>query len=909
MGKKLKFGDIFQPGDILALFVIVIGIVIAVFINGIAYKLIGVSVSILGTLALVMLVSQRLSEVVESNKFNLPQQPYDFKMTVVKDSAAKRQTVENFDDSFGSAAGLDQDTIATMGADEGFRIVSKSSRVAAIKSEDSILTESIALNNEKVQSIKNEIKKENPEAVPVHSVNFSDGKHLKKPDSEPVKDSIIFNEEKSLENSIHTATPETVSESQFEASSDNMNNDGAENQEQQDAAQNILNNVASEKTRFETPIEDKQAIFETIQEEPAPVISDNQENNLKTDNPTIITDSLIHEPFIGTMIDPVEAAQAISDYQIIESSPEPILSAEMDINNRTQDSSPSLEITNDISPEINVDEPLTDNSHQGGEVFNNDITTENIQEIPAENIQEPLGEILQELESEKTPYKKKQMEVPFSLLMEDEPNISLEPRKEFEFFVSRALLIIRSVIKTRTVSLILVNAEQKNLILESYITSVPDAITDNIKIPMGNDVVSQIIGNGKPEILTEINPSAELELIPYYKQATGTSSFIGLPIFYEKEVMGIITCDTNEKNAYDASTVSFLGHFSKLISGLIQSYTEKYDLLQAEKTLKAMEKFTKISDENDGNIVGIAKTLVDTVSEMFEIQTVGACLFDETKNGWFVLAINSTIDSPRFFNSQPVDLSNTMLGSAIINSNPIIEVPFESGRIRVNPKESPLLGGYFIAVPIRTQINTFGAIFLEGTSNSALNNIDTDILQKLAESAGQNIEKLNLIKMIQTGSLSDPETGLLNGIAFFHRLQEEIARVRDFKSPATLCLVSIDKYSAFESEDNQDNINSHCINLINKQLHEYDIFGKVDASVYAVLLIGQSIEKAKIWAERIRNSSAISVMEVDNRRFTITLSMGIAQVSYNDDINLILENCSKVLSIASNKTNCVQVYQ
>ncbi|HPP39439.1 MAG TPA: hypothetical protein PK498_03995 [Candidatus Kapabacteria bacterium] len=130
MAKKIRIQDVLQPGDILALLIIISGILIAIFLEGLAIKLIGISSAVLGALALIIMISQRLSEIVESNKFNIPE-TQNIKMTVIKDASAKRQTVENFNPS------IEIDKISTeqtMGADEGFRIVSKTTRSAS-KSE------------------------------------------------------------------------------------------------------------------------------------------------------------------------------------------------------------------------------------------------------------------------------------------------------------------------------------------------------------------------------------------------------------------------------------------------------------------------------------------------------------------------------------------------------------------------------------------------------------------------------------------------------------------------------------------------------------------------------------------------------------------------------------------------------
>ncbi len=827
MGKKVKLRDVFQPGDILAFLVVVTGVLIAIFLEGVAIKLIGASVAVLGILAIVMLVSQRLSDVVESNKFNLPE-TQKLRMTVVKDSAAKRQTVENFDASF--SADLLNDENVTMGAEEGFRVVSKSTR--SPKPEEANAAKTVSKPAETAtQGITSTEDGSAPKAEQTADSKESDSETTIAPVPDTAQTKVT--EEKIMEE--YTATEKIVAE--------------------------------------QPAIEDEQPAEPTLQQE---ITHPQAEPANKYEAAAIPTDELVIEVPEATPQEQTEEAIGSQPLEFIE---ETAQAGVEKIDEPEAEEAPIQEIEAEVAQQ---QEPA-----------------------PAEAKEEPAKP------EPKKAFKKKQIEVPMSLLADDEFSIGTEPRKEFDAFVTRLLWVIRSVINTRTTSLILVNPAKQQLILEAYVTNLSDAIVSDAKIPMSNDIVSQIIASSKPEILTEINPSAELDLIPYYSSRAGTASFVGVPIFYENQVIGIIGCDTNEKDAYDAATVSFLGHFSKLISLLFKSYTDKDDLLQADKSLQAINKFTEMASQAGADYLNLGQALVNTVVEMYDAQTVGVCLFDDRRNGWYVTSCESINGFSNYLQTEPVDLFQTLIGDAIVHAQAIFENPITSQKPRVSPKEIALPSGYFIAVPIRSESNTYGALFIEGASHSGIVNFDLEILSTIATSAGHGIERINLIKMLQTSSIIDPDTGLMNNTAFFRRLQEEIARIRDYKTSASLCLISIDKYAAFEQETDDsrfERINRHVVHLINKNLHEYDVLGDVETGVFAVILVGQGTDKARIWGDKIRNSAAISVIEIDNRRFTVTLSIGIAQISPADSLESLLGNCGKVLNIAIAKTNCVQVY-
>ncbi|MDX9791654.1 MAG: hypothetical protein RBT61_12545, partial [Candidatus Kapabacteria bacterium] len=102
MGKQnLQIRNFITPGDILAVIVIVAGLVAALFFEEIAIRMIGVSISILGAVALFMLISQRLTDVVQSRYPKTGTPPPEFKVTTTTDSSAKRIQVEDFGQTFG----------------------------------------------------------------------------------------------------------------------------------------------------------------------------------------------------------------------------------------------------------------------------------------------------------------------------------------------------------------------------------------------------------------------------------------------------------------------------------------------------------------------------------------------------------------------------------------------------------------------------------------------------------------------------------------------------------------------------------------------------------------------------------------------------------------------------------------
>lgn len=782
----VEIKKLLTPTDFFAAAVIIIGLLIAIFISEIAVRLIGVSIIILGVVALFMMLSQRLSEIVETRESRFsPSQPQNLKITIKKDTSAKRIVFEDFQKSFDSQEEPQQPApenfAAEIKGDEGFRFIQKFKGSEAAKQTND------KTGDENKTANKSELK-ENIEVSPI---------------IKPI--------EKANETHIFADTID----------SELISNDNIESIPEQDKIEAAPEPIPSE-----------------------PIIIINKPSESETD---LIEGSLFQE-------------NDEDDY--IEPEPEFVPETEM------------ISVTPQAPDEIESEEQVT-------------------QDQPSS-----------------IKYKEKSVKVSISDLMEEIPALSNEPRKELEYFLNRVLMVVRSVINARTAAFMFVNHDRRECTLESFISDEKNAISDTSVFPFGNDVISQIVLNSQPEILTEINPTAELDLIPYYKNSVGTQSFIGVPVFYNNQVIGIFCADTNVADAYDSITVGFLGNFTKLISALLQSYTEKYDLLQASRTLDAINLFRSISSESETSSEEIIDSAVRAASRLLEYSTVGICGYD-AKYGWVVKAVVSVENANGHLAGSPVLLDSSLVGKSILTGETIVSSPIEDNLVRLHPRESANTGGFFLSVPLKSASTSYGALFAEGANPGSLTNFDIKILETIADHAASNIEKMMFWEMLQTSALVDKATGLYNPTAFYRRLDEEFLRCVDHKVPGSLCMFQIDKYAALDPaifQERNEKALYHVISIIRKYLKPYDIFGKADSMTFAIVLTELPVEKSKLWAERIRNEIAVTSLDIGGKHFNATVSMGLSDVSKADSIDTLVANTRKALDQSLSKTNYVSIY-
>jgi diguanylate cyclase (GGDEF)-like protein len=507
-------------------------------------------------------------------------------------------------------------------------------------------------------------------------------------------------------------------------------------------------------------------------------------------------------------------------------------------------------------------------------------------------------------------HKRARLNIQIDDLMEEYPHSGLhnEPRKEFDYLLSRVLMVIRSVTTARTAAFFWVNYDKRQLVLESYISDDSEFISQQRKFMLSDDVISQIALGGRPEILTEIKPTAELDLIPYYVRAAGTVSFIGVPVFFGNTVVGVLCADTRQPDAYDGITVGFFGHFTKLISGLVQSYTGKYDLLQGIRALDAISHYRQLVSQSSTNEMDICAALVESASAAIEYSAIGIGMFDYENNVWRVHHYLTKEQSAATISGELIDLDYTLIGNTILTAQTTLQNPVHETLARVADNESILSNGYFVSVPLKSMTHNYGALFVEGPSGG-ITDQDVNILEILGEQTGTIIEQLRFQAMLQTTSLVDESRGTLNQTAFTNRLTEEIARSGDFTTPITLVLIHLDHYFSLEtSPEIMEYMINHIISIIRKYTKPYDIIGSIDSTTLAVALIGQKAQKAQIWSERIRKEVASSVIDVFGKRFTVTVSIGAAESMPKESPDQLIQNAQHVLQLALQKSNSVSIF-
>lgn len=542
----------------------------------------------------------------------------------------------------------------------------------------------------------------------------------------------------------------------------------------------------------------------------------------------------------------------------------------------------------------------------------NELKIKNLGEVEITNneTKPPVEETQTTTTNEHTNYQKLKHDFSLNVFFENHPLFGNEPKNELEYFVTRMLMIIKSTVSANTIALLLKDNYQNGLKLYSYVTENEENIIKNCFIKTGDDILSEIVRNAKPEILTNINFVAVKDIFPYYKQSIEIKSFAGIPVFHKNEAIGVLTLDSFDENSLDANVIGYVGNFTKLISSLLTSLNEKYEQSIAMKVLQSLEKYDSLLMQENFNFSGIINHAFATISEILGFENIGYCNYSSQTNNWQVQAIVGNEKFVANLKNAQIDLNKALIKLTLLENKPICLAPIDQQLHIINPQELFSPRGYFAAFPLKSHNSSYGAIFIYGDKYQNLSSFDLKILNIFIQEVANTIEKFLYINVYSNYSHIDHKTGIYRPNAFFNRLEEELERASHFNYKVALATIHIDNFEEYSNNFGlAESLTQYMIEYLGKHLRNFDIIGHINENIIGVLLIDYNSNDLKLWAEKVRSEIASKFVKFDNKKFSVTLSIGASLSSSTEKVETLVNHSLEMLREASHKTNSISIYE
>ena len=460
-----------------------------------------------------------------------------------------------------------------------------------------------------------------------------------------------------------------------------------------------------------------------------------------------------------------------------------------------------------------------------------------------------------------------------------------EPRTEFDFLLNKVLTLIKEVTFAHTVAFFWANREKQQMIVEARVTESPSFMASR-RYPLGHDLVSKIAHTGKPELLSEVNAVSEHELIRYYDSTVGIKSFIGVPVYFPKsrdgviadEPVAVIAVDSRVDDQFGQETLILLGQYTKLVSALIKTYNDKYDLLLDAELLKSIRRLQE-KIRNNFSLQTITQALAEETVRLVSLDFLSVVLYDESKHAWVTKRVTNRTNEGYLVAEQAIDFPQSVVGETIKNNaHRFVEDLAQIHVPRYFAGEKLPAKGSFISVPVSSLNKCYGALNLESRDTYNFSRRDIEMLYRLAENTASALEIYYMQDIINEYVIVDSVTGAYSKKFFLQRIEEELLRADESGIDLSMLLITVDKAHDIADRYGATGFERVMLTLakaIRASVRSYDIVGRYDYNRFSVVLIDTPANDAYLWAEKIRKNVAAYVMNLDGKSFSVTISTGV----------------------------------
>lgn len=491
------------------------------------------------------------------------------------------------------------------------------------------------------------------------------------------------------------------------------------------------------------------------------------------------------------------------------------------------------------------------------------------------------------------------------------------PKSEFSYLAKKVLTVIKEATFGHTVALFWVNREKHQLVLDTFVTE-SQRFTSHRRREIGTDLISQVALTGHPRIINNVNTISQFDMIGYYEGTEPVRSFTAVPVFYPRTVVktedpvAVLVVDCLGEDSFGPETMTLLGDYAKMISALIKSYTGKYDLLIDSEVLRSV---TRMRDQMklEFSIHSIVRSLAEETSRLVAWDYITVILLDEARKTWDVQFVMNRINDAYVAVGQEIDPHGSLIGAVVQSGMPRIVDRVEGMNTpRFYKAERVDSNGALMVVPVNSIHRCYGALVVESKDAKTFGESDIKTLQKLVESASWGLEVLNLTDVVNNFVLVDETTGVATRKYFMERVHEEVQRSNDFETDVTLVMISIDGINEHLSrygKEGFDFVLQNVGRMTKSAIRPYDLVGRVDFNRFAVLLINTTANDAYLWAEKLRKNIASNIINIEEKSFSITVSVGVCGAADEISDLELFENAGNVLGKAIEAGgNMVRVY-
>ncbi len=470
---------------------------------------------------------------------------------------------------------------------------------------------------------------------------------------------------------------------------------------------------------------------------------------------------------------------------------------------------------------------------------------------------------------------------------------------QFTFVLEKMLTVIKEAYQAHTAIFFWYNKKKEKLSIERFISSSQEVAKR--KLDIEDDILSKIVQKGEPELLSDISPAAEADVIRYYNSPQGIRSFVGVPLFYEKSLIAIIAIDAKVGDAFGIETIYALGRFVRVITMIIAIFEEKHSDSVSQQRLKGLLNLIspekRFESEED-----MISSILESVSMLLHWDAFAFVYYNPLQKKFKTSKIINRTSLKYVGENLEIELTGTLVGKSIITGMPVKIDDTSSGEyVRFAKVESVSFDGSFLCVPIVYDNQNYGVLCFESLKKNTYSNSDVQFLKSAINIYSFVVYSFSTQSMLKSYLAIDIETKTLNADSFKERLAGDLYKSAELKVPGALALVRIDDFLEQESLFDGNpfpKVLTAVSETIASEMTPLNILGRVGERVFAVYFFNATTKDVFLWAEKLRVKIARKPIAVVSKQTSYTVSIGVASANSKTNPDDVIYNADLALQKA-----------
>jgi diguanylate cyclase (GGDEF)-like protein len=470
---------------------------------------------------------------------------------------------------------------------------------------------------------------------------------------------------------------------------------------------------------------------------------------------------------------------------------------------------------------------------------------------------------------------------------------------QFGFVLEKMLTVIKEAYSANTAIFFWYNKKKEKLSIEKYVSNSEELVTR--KLDIEDDILSKIVQKGEPELLSDISPAAEADVIRYYSNVQGIRSFVGVPLFYDKSLIAIITVDSKVGDAFGIETIYALGRFVRVITMLISIFEEKHSDSVSQQRLKGLLNLIgpESKFDNDSDLIN---TIYNSVGFLLSWDAFAFVYFYPLEQKFKTVKIINNTTLKYIGESLEIEINGTLVGKSIITGIPVKIDDTSGGQYkRYSRAEDVSFDGSFLAMPLIYNNQNYGVLCFESLKKNAFSNADVQFLKNAMNILSFVIYSYSTQALLKSYLAVDVETKALNMETFKERLGTDLVKAEKIKASGAVALIRIDDFLEQESLFDGNPLPKVLVTVadtIKAEMTSLNLFGRIGDKVFAVYFFDSNTKDVFLWAEKLRVKIARKPIAVVSKQTTYTISVGVASSTGKVDADEVLHNADLALQKA-----------